>query len=93
MEEKSLSFQSFSDKFWLSINHRQKHPSRSVVDFIALHPSAGDLIPDSGGLRKLRWARDGKGKRGGVRVFYYFRDLNMALFLLAIYGKGEKSPE
>ena len=63
----------------------------SIVDFVALHPSAGDLIPDSGGLRILRWARDGKGKRAGVRVVYYFRDLNMPLYMLAIYGKGEKS--
>jgi hypothetical protein len=42
-------------------------------------------------LRKLRWGRDGKGKRGGVRVIYYFRDLNMPLYMIAIYGKGEKS--
>ena len=40
---------------------------------LALHPGAGDLIPGSGGVRKLRWKADGKGKRGGVRVIYYWR--------------------
>lgn len=63
----------------------------SLIYFVALNPSAGDLIPGTGGLRKLRWGRDGKGKRGGVRVIYYFRDLNMPLYMIAIYGKGEKS--
>src|SRR5262245_19720140 len=43
-------------------------------DFIAFHPLAGDAIPGTGGLRKLRWARAGLGKRGGVRVIYYFYD-------------------
>ena len=44
------------------------------VTFIAHHPEAGDLIPGSGGLRKIRWIRQGTGKRGGVRVIYYFHN-------------------
>ena len=40
------------------------------VDFIARNPEAGDVIPDSGGVRKARWRRQGTGKRGGVRVIY-----------------------
>ena len=63
----------------------------ALVDFVALHPSAGDPIPDSGGLRTLRWAASGSGIRGGVRVVYYFRDLNMPLYMLAIYGRGERA--
>lgn len=43
-----------------------------------------------GGVRKIRWAAGGKGKRGGARVIYYFRDLNIPVFLLAVYKKGEK---
>lgn len=42
------------------------------------------------GIRKLRWARKGKGKRGGVRVVYFFYNEDMPLFLLTIFGKGEK---
>jgi len=37
------------------------------VDYVAANPEAGDLIPETGGLRKLRWGRQGLGKRGGVR--------------------------
>lgn len=40
----------------------------AFVDFIAANPEAGDVIPDTGGIRKLRWSRPGTGKRGGVRV-------------------------
>jgi hypothetical protein len=42
------------------------------VDFIARNPEAGDVIPDSGGVRKVRWRRQGSGKRGGVRVIYFY---------------------
>lgn len=44
----------------------------------------------TGGIRKLRWARKGKGKSGGVRVIYFFYDDRMPLFLFTIFGKGEK---
>ncbi|GHU12587.1 hypothetical protein AGMMS50225_20780 [Betaproteobacteria bacterium] len=39
--------------------------------WIAQNPNAGDVIPHTGGFRKVRWSRDGKGKRGGVRVIYF----------------------
>ncbi|WP_425907170.1 type II toxin-antitoxin system RelE/ParE family toxin [Nitrobacter sp. TKz-YC02] len=41
-------------------------------------------------MRKLRWRAKGQGKRGGARVIYYFRDLNVPVYLLAVYAKGEK---
>ena len=44
------------------------------VDFIARNPEAGDLIPASGGVRKVRWGRRGSGKRGGVRIIYFYHD-------------------
>ena len=58
--------------------------------FLANHPDAGEVIPGTGGIRKVRWPARGQGKRGGARVIYYFRDLNMPVYLLAAYAKGEK---
>jgi len=51
-------------------------------------PEAGDLIPRSGGCRKLRWSVVGAGKRGGLRVIYYVKLRDGRIWLLAIYGKG-----
>jgi hypothetical protein len=45
---------------------------RCVMFYLGLQPEAGELIPDTGGARKLRWAVGSRGKRGGVRVVYYF---------------------
>ena len=45
----------------------------------------------SGGIRKLRWARSGRGKSGGIRVVYYFYDETMPLYLLTAFGKNEKA--
>ena len=45
-------------------------------------------MPDTGGLRKLRWAAKGRGKRGGSRVIYYFHNLDVPLFLMAIFAKN-----
>jgi hypothetical protein len=59
-------------------------------NFLALNPQAGDIIAGTGGVRKLRWRIAGRGKRGGARVVYYFRDLNMPLYLVAVYKKSEK---
>ncbi len=56
---------------------------------LALHPDTGDLIPGSGGVRKLRWKADGKGKRGGVRVIDYWRNRAGEIWLLTIYAKNE----
>jgi mRNA-degrading endonuclease RelE of RelBE toxin-antitoxin system len=60
------------------------------VDFIARNPEAGDLIPASGGIRKVRWARRGSGKRGGVRIIYFFHDPAMPIYLLMIYAKARR---
>jgi hypothetical protein len=47
-------------------------------------------MPDTGGLRKIRWPRPGTGKRGGVRVVYFCHDDSMPLYLLLIYAKAER---
>ncbi len=45
----------------------------------------------TGGIRKLRWGRGGRGKSGGVRVIYYYHDARIPLFLLTIFGKNEQA--
>ena len=60
------------------IRHAEKLLSASEKQELLLHlaakPKAGVLIQDAGGIRKLRWAREGSGKSGGVRVVYYFHN-------------------
>jgi hypothetical protein len=63
----------------------------TVVNLIAYAPLAGKIIPGTGGLRKLRVARDGTGKRGGARVVYYFYNEAFPVFLLSLYPKNEKA--
>ena len=63
----------------------------SIINYLAAHPAAGDLMQGTGGIRKLRWSAQGKGKSGGVRVIYYHHNESMPLFLLSIFGKGEKA--
>lgn len=52
------------------------------------HPESGNVVPGSGGVRKLRWAAEGRGKRGGLRVIYYLRLAHGQIWMLAIYGKN-----
>ena len=63
---------------------------KDFVDFIAANPEEGDVIPDTGGIRKVRWSRPGTGKRGGVRVIYFYHDSTMPLYLLLIYAKAQR---
>jgi hypothetical protein len=56
--------------------------------WLAGSPRAGDVIPGSGGCRKVRWTRGGIGKRGGVRVIYFNRLESGVIYLLVIYAKA-----
>lgn len=56
--------------------------------FLAANPEAGDVIPQSGGCRKVRWSRAGTGKQGGVRVIYFNRQVEGSIVLLVIYAKS-----
>lgn len=57
--------------------------------YIAEHPAAGDVVPGSGGIRKVRWGRAGSGKSGGVRVIYFTRSAEGQVVLLTLYAKSE----
>ncbi len=59
--------------------------------FLMLHPDAGDVMPGSGGMRKVRWAMAGRGKRGGVRVIYYWKRQNDEIWMVTLYAKNEAS--
>lgn len=61
-----------------------------LISHLAQNPDAGTLMRGTGGVRKLRWKKEGVGKSGGVRVIYYHHDLTIPLFLLSIYGKSQK---
>lgn len=61
-----------------------------LVDYLAWNPTAGVLIPGTGGVRKLRWALEGRGKRGGTRVIYFHHSSNMPLVVLTAYAKNEQ---
>lgn len=63
---------------------------QAIVDLLAERPTAGDLIPGTGGARKLRFAGRGKGKSGGYRVITYFGGDDIPVFLLAVFAKSDK---
>lgn len=57
---------------------------------LVLHPEMGPIIPGSGGLRKVRWSLSGRGKRGGVRIIYYWAVSEELILMLLIYSKSEQ---
>lgn len=59
------------------------------ISFISANPLAGDVIPGTGSLRKVRWSRQGMGKQGGVRVIYFNRLANGEIVLLLVYTKAK----
>jgi hypothetical protein len=63
---------------------------QELVSCLSAHPTDGRVMEGTGGIRKLRWARQGMGKSGGVRVIYFFYNERMPLYALTLYGKGEK---
>ena len=56
---------------------------------LASKPDAGDIIPGSGGVRKIRWSGKGKGNRGGLRIIYYWKNKENEIWLLTVYAKNE----
>jgi len=62
---------------------------RQLQNFLLAQPLAGDVIQGTGGLRKLRWSANGKGKRGGIRTIYLFITEKSHIHLLTLYAKNE----
>jgi len=63
----------------------------NLVAFLASNPEAGNVMPGTGGARKVRWSIQGRGKRGGARTIYYYHSDTIPLFLLDIYAKNQKA--
>jgi hypothetical protein len=62
-----------------------------VVEYLAANPAAGDEIQGTGGCRKVRFAGRGKGKSGGYRTITFYSGERMPVFLVTVFGKGEKA--
>ncbi len=61
-----------------------------LQQFMMETPDAGQVVPGSGGVRKLRWKRKGMGKRGGLRVIYYVRYQPNEFWMLTLYAKAKQ---
>lgn len=59
--------------------------------YLMLHPDKGDVIPGTGGIRKMRWAAGNKGKRGGARVIYFYHVVGTTIYLMTCYTKNEQT--
>lgn len=62
-----------------------------LMAYLAEHPEAGTIMVGTGGVRKVRWAREGEGKSGGFRVIYYFHSAHVPLFALLVFSKSEQA--
>jgi hypothetical protein len=63
---------------------------RALQEVLLTRPDVGDLIRGSGGLRKIRWSLEGKGKSGGVRAIYYWVVRDDQIYMLYVYPKGRQ---
>ena len=63
----------------------------AAVELVAGNPESGDVLQGTGGVRKARLAGRGKGKSGGYRIVWYFGGVDIPVFLLTVFGKGEKA--
>lgn len=79
----TAAFQTMAADVWDEEAHS------GFVGFIAENPLAGDVIPETGGVRKVRWQASGRGKRGGSRVIYFNQLDDGLIVLLAVYAKNE----
>jgi len=62
----------------------------AFVNYIAWNPEVGDVIPETGGVRKIRWSRGGMGRRGGARVIYFYHDAHRPVYPLMVYAKARR---
>jgi hypothetical protein len=76
-------FRRQAEKIWSEVE------LSALVDHLAHSPEGGDVVPGTGGIRKLRWGKAGTGKRGGVRVIYFYHNADRPLYLLLAYAKAQ----
>lgn len=76
------TFAADADKLWTEAERLE------FFAWLAANPEVGEVVPGSGGCRKVRWSRGGTGKRGGVRVIYFTRLACGELWLLLVYAKS-----
>jgi len=62
----------------------------AFVNYIAWDQVVGDVIPETGGVRKIRWSRGGMGRRSGARVIYFYHDAHRPVYLLMVYAKARR---
>jgi hypothetical protein len=62
-----------------------------LIGYLSRNPMAGVVVPGAGGVRKLRWALEGRGKSGGARIIYYFHNMDVPLFALTAFAKNDRS--
>jgi hypothetical protein len=84
-----LTLVEFENFTRFAAKHLTEEENDALKDFLAENPEAGVVIQGTGGVRKLRWAAKGKGKSSGVRVIYYYHNLDMPLLLLDGFAKSE----
>jgi len=72
-------------------NYLSDDEYRGLQAYLIQKPNAGDIVRGSGGVRKVRWSRDGGGKSGGVRVIYYWEKSESEIWMLTIYAKSERA--
>ncbi len=71
------------------IKHLSEDEFRCVQTLLTVNPAAGDLIPGCKGLRKLRWGSGHRGKRGGIRILYYWAVKHDQILMLDLFAKNE----
>lgn len=71
--------------------HLSEEERMELTVYLAANPEDGDIIQGTGGIRKIRWAAEGTGKRGGYRVIYYYHSDDFPLAVLLLYRKNEKT--
>ena len=72
-------------------NYLSDDEYRALQVYLMQKPDAGDLIKGPGGVRKVRWASEGMGKSGGIRVIYYWKKPDHEIWMLTLYSKFERT--
>lgn len=77
----------FTKKITISLSEDEYQQLQGAL---ILRPLLGAVIPRTGGIRKLRWGEGGKGKRSGLRVIYYWHEVEATFYMLAAFSKNEQ---